>query len=64
MASRAGITWDSMVKAGTDMMEVAGASLQRTMKIQEVTSSKDNDSQPGAPSDRSRVNNVLNVFTL
>lgn len=47
MASRASLAWDSMVKAGTDMVEIAGASIQRTMKIQEVTSTKDNDSQPG-----------------
>eukprot|EP00892_Ulva_mutabilis_P011398 jgi/Ulvmu1/8630/UM046_0033.1 len=46
MASKSGLTWESMVKAGTDMMETAGASLQRTMKIQEVTGTKDNDSQP------------------
>lgn len=54
MAS-SGITWDSVVKAGSDMMDIASASLQRTMKIQEVTATKDNDSQPGACPGRSSV---------
>lgn len=37
---------DGVMKAGTDMMGVASTSFQRAMKVQEVTSTKD-ENQPG-----------------
>ena len=64
MASKSGLTWDSVVKAGTDMMEIAGASLQRTMKIQEVTGTKDNDSQPGGMHDHICAHQLYGDSTL
>jgi hypothetical protein len=41
------LSLDGMMRAGQEMLEVATSSFQRAMKVQEVTSTKDNDSQPG-----------------
>lgn len=38
---------DGVMKAGTEMMGVASSTFQRAMKVQEVTSTKDED-QSGA----------------
>ena len=45
---------DGMMKAGTDMMGVASTSFQRAMKVQEVTSTKD-ENQPGTCLQQSTV---------
>lgn len=46
MANNSMFSLDGVMKAGTDMMGVASTTFQRAMKVQEVTSTKD-ENQPG-----------------